>query len=251
MNKTDHKEFYNSASEFYDDMVSFTSSVESRIKWFEPLLNDKMKKAADLGCGSGSDTIALSKLGLEVTGFDVSEGMIEQARKNAAEYKVHPEFKVSYIENISSEYYNTFDLVTSQGNTFANIPNNKLAAIVEKIKKIIIPGGMLVLQILNYPLILETKERIINIKKAGKFTYIRFYDFYPDHLDFNILKFETEHPESRDIITTTIYPHMPLTITNHLRECGFSNIRLFGSQKLEEFEKGKSKDVIIIAESMS
>lgn len=246
---TNNKEFYNSASEFYDEMVSFSSSIENRIAWFRTLVTEKMKNAADLGCGSGLDTIALSKLGLKVTGFDVSELMIDHANKNAADNNVQAEFQVSELDKISIDYHNSFDLITSMGNTFANIEPQKLKPSFEKVYRMLVPDGIFVMQILNYELIMEQQQRIINIKKAKTNTYIRFYDFYPDHLNFNILKFVNDRPQSADILTTTIYPHLPAALTRLLRESGFGKINLFGNMKMENFDKDRSKDLILIAEA--
>lgn len=244
---TDHKDFYNSASQFYDDMVSFSSLIENRTAWYKTLITQEMKSAADIGCGSGLDTIALSGLGLKVSGFDVSELMVEHAKKNAADYKVQAEFIVSEVDKISSDYHNSFDFITSMGNTFANIEPGKLKPSLEKIRKMLFTRGIFVMQILNYDLILEQQQRIINIKKAKSNTYVRFYDFYPEHINFNILKFLNDSPQSADLLTTKIYPHSLTTITNHLHEAGFSQINTFGSLKMEHFDRKSSKDLIVIA----
>lgn len=248
MPAVDPRKFYNSASDFYDEMISFSSLINKRKEWFRTIVPKDIKKAADIGCGSGLDTIALSQLGLQVTGFDISERMITQAMKNAEANNVHPDFERSEIHRINTNYHDQFDLVTSLGNTLANVNPAKLPASLNKIKHLMTPGGIFVLQILNYQSILKHKERIVNIKTAGDNTFIRFYDFYPDHLDFNILSYETERPESRNIITTTIYPLMPSVLSRMLRETGFKKIKMFGSMKMDVFNKNESKDLIITAE---
>lgn len=245
---SDQKTFYNSASEFYDEMISFTSSLEKRREWFAGIVNPAMKKAADLGCGSGLDSIALSQIGLEVTGFDISEGMISRAKRNAELYKVNPAFMVSEIHKIDNRFHNSFDLVSSLGNTIANIEPSKMPSSLSKVNRILLPGGKFIMQILNYAAILNKRERIISINKTGRDTIIRFYDFLDDHMDFNILKFDNENPGVRSIITTTIYPYLSDTLKKLLNEAGFTNIRIFGSLKSDEFNEELSKDLFISAE---
>jgi glycine/sarcosine N-methyltransferase len=59
--------------------------------------SDKWKrgKILDLACGNGGYAIELAKQGFEVEGVDLSEAMIEAARKSAAEENVHVVFSVA------------------------------------------------------------------------------------------------------------------------------------------------------------
>ncbi len=73
--------FYNAISSFYDDMIDFNKSLEKRKLILQKFIKDDYKTAADLGCGSGLDSIALSSLGLKVTPFDPFEKMIMKPGK--------------------------------------------------------------------------------------------------------------------------------------------------------------------------
>ena len=63
--------------------------------------------AVDLGCGRGNDVIRLSEIVGEkgfVYGIDISEGMIEKARKNIAKFGVeNAEIKFADIEDLPLE----------------------------------------------------------------------------------------------------------------------------------------------------
>ncbi len=51
------------------------------------------KHILDLGCGQGHDSIRLSRMGFQVTGVDISENAIEEARGRAGTEKLKIDFK--------------------------------------------------------------------------------------------------------------------------------------------------------------
>ena len=67
MNNTLHNnEFFNLIASDYEEMVSFAQSVKKKKEAFTSIIKSSMKTAADLGCGTGADSIALASLGLKV-----------------------------------------------------------------------------------------------------------------------------------------------------------------------------------------
>lgn len=74
------KETYNKIAKEYAALNNDNQEVIHFQHKFKDLLGKG--KVYDLGCGTGRDTNALRKLGLDVTGFDYSEGMLEVARQS-------------------------------------------------------------------------------------------------------------------------------------------------------------------------
>lgn len=243
-----NEKFYDEVSIFYDEMISFNKSLENRINIFKTLLAlQNRETVADVGCGSGLDTIALSKLGYNVTGFDPSKGMIEKAKKNAAKHKVKPLFKNSGINKPGKDEYNKYDLVLSLGNAFANIDPELLSDSLKGISAILKKNGLVFIQILNYSKILKDKKVVIGLKNDGDNSIIRFYDFMEKQIGFNILKVHNINPEESSLFKTILYPYKSSELVKLLKQNGFCNIKKYGSLKLEKYEPGKSKDLIIIA----
>lgn len=60
-------------------------------------------KTIDLGCGTGNEAIYLTKRGFQVTGIDISEFAIQEAKRRAAEAGVECEFIASDVLDISLE----------------------------------------------------------------------------------------------------------------------------------------------------
>src|SRR5574342_215201 len=78
-NMSTNKNFFDSISYFYDEMIGFGISLKNRIDMYKKILSPGLNIAADFGCGTGLDSIALCKNGFKVTAFDISPGMIELA----------------------------------------------------------------------------------------------------------------------------------------------------------------------------
>lgn len=241
-------DFYNDISAFYDEMVGFSSALQRRKDLLKKFITDKTSSAADLGCGTGIDSIALSMNGLRVTGFDISEEMIKKAKSNAKKSRVKIPFIKSGIDKIPVMFYNKFDLVVSLGNSLANLDEKMLIAGVPKMHKLLKQEGLLVVQILNYTRILKDKERIVNINEGGDSIIIRFYDFLPTKLNFNILKINKNDYSKRELNTTSIYPYDKKTFLSLLKKNGFRKIKFYGSLDLKPFDKFTSNDLVIIAE---
>ena len=87
-----NKNFFNSVSEFYDEMIVFDKSLINRQNALKKFIKPGMKTAADIGCGTGLDSISLSKLGLKVTSFDISEEMIQHAKSNSGQRNLEIEY---------------------------------------------------------------------------------------------------------------------------------------------------------------
>lgn len=71
----------------------------------------------DVGTGTGYFAIILEKQGHKVTGIDLTQAMLAQARQTAAEFDVYPEFVQMDAQNLSFED-EQFDAVISRNLTW-------------------------------------------------------------------------------------------------------------------------------------
>ncbi len=240
-------EFFDELSSYYDEMIRFDDALKRRKEILKKHISIEMKNAADIGCGSGLDSISLSKNGLEVTGFDSSIQMIELAKQNAKRFDAKINFINCPAEKISSSYFNYFDLVVSLGNALANLPVHLLGKAVKKSFQMLKPSGEVLFQILNYEYLLLKKERIVNITENNHSVFIRFYDYYSGYLNFNFLTYQKDNLKKRKLITTKLYGHKFSVFEELLKESGFTSIKLYGSLNGSDFIPTESKDLIIKA----
>jgi len=248
MDSISNKNFYNDVSEYYDNMINFKQSLENKTANLKGFLSPEIKNAADIGCGSGIDSIALASLGLEVCGFDSSMMMIEKAEINAEnENKVISFYNYS-AQDIPNTFNAKFDFVCSLGNTVANIPPKDISDSIKRFAELLNNNGKVLFHILNYKKIISENERIVNINKGEQEYIIRFYDYEKDFINFNILKFDIENPKQRKLISTKVYPHTLELLLVLLKQNNFNNVEVYQDLKKTPFNSETSNDIYLFAE---
>lgn len=103
-----YKEFFEEMGIEYED-YPFTQNTENEVRWMvkEYLTNPEMR-ILDVGCGTGRHAINLATKGYKnVTGIDLSPGMISAAKKVAKEKNVSIDFRVGDARELPFE--NEFD----------------------------------------------------------------------------------------------------------------------------------------------
>jgi len=240
-------EFYNELAGDYDEMISFEKAVERKQNLLKNYIDQNTKFVADIGCGTGVDSIVFSKLGLNVDAFDSSVQMLNIAETNSKKMNSNVVIHNYQADKIPDEFNNKFDLVVSLGNTFSNIPYDIFPNSLKRYYEILKTGGRLLLQVLNYKKIIENKERIINVNESGDKIFIRFYDFYDEQIVFNILTLNKKNLAERKLFSTKIYPYFIDNFESGLTTVGFSQIKFFGDLKLSQYLESQSTNLVILA----
>ena len=238
-------DFFNQLAEYYDLMIPFAKAVERKKDILKNFITPDQKYAADFGCGTGTDSIALAKLGLNVTSFDPSSEMIEKAFANALKEKVKVDFLLSNVANTPKNFNACFDLIISLGNTFANIKKQNLFNSLKRCHEVLKKGGVLLIQILNYQKILSGKERIVNITESDAYLFIRFYDFKSGHMVFNSLKIAKAKLSDYSLISTKVYPHLKMDFEKLLSKLNFASVEFHSDLHLSAYIETSSKNMVI------
>jgi glycine/sarcosine N-methyltransferase len=242
-----NKAFYDELASDYDDMISFENAVAKKKKLLKSFLTSEMKSAADIGCGSGVDSIALTLSGLKVTAFDHSREMLKIAEANAARMNTKIELHNYSADNIPDKFNNQFDLVVSLGNTFANISIDKFIDSINTCQDLLKPKGQLLIQVLNYEKLISENQRIVNIREGKDNYFIRFYDFLDEYILFNILTFSKTDLAQYKLISTKIYPHTLENFKSGLEKAGFNTFQYYSNFELSSFNLKQSKDLVVTA----
>ena len=98
----------------------------------------------DVGCGDGRYTFLLAEHASNVTGYDISTPLIEQAKKTAEKNNAaNVSFEVQEIEAVAP--LEKFDLVSCLGVTSCIISETKFLAFIVRLKELSKKGGYLLL----------------------------------------------------------------------------------------------------------
>jgi 2-polyprenyl-3-methyl-5-hydroxy-6-metoxy-1,4-benzoquinol methylase len=100
-----------------------------------------------MGCGTGRFTVPLTAAGAEVTGFDLSEGMLEVARRKLAERGLTAELRQGDMADLPFPD-GTFDTVTSML-ALMHIPLADRQAVFSQVARVLKPGGRMLLCVKN------------------------------------------------------------------------------------------------------
>jgi len=242
-----NQNFFNSISDFYDSMINFNSALHRRIDFFSKF-NPK-GKALDLGCGTGLDSIALAKLGLNVTASDQSSGMIQKAESNARIHGVDISFIASPIEKIFLNSKDKFDFIISMGNTLANIDEYQLRLFLKNLSTFMNAGGTAVFQILNFEMLPSSGIYTIHKYEDELQIIDRFYEIESEKVWFCIESRSKKSGQSNKY-KTQIYPHIKSVWEKLIDDKKFS-IKFYGNINLEEFNSKESKDLFVILKAIA
>lgn len=239
--------FFNYTSEFYDEMINPEAVIKNKTEFYKKIITTDIKTAADIGCGTGNDSIALALNGLNVIGFDPASEMIIKAKANAEKYDLKILFSVNPVEKIPAKFFGKFDLLVSMGNSMANVSPDNIEKAITNIYNLLKSGGIFLMQILSYRAIIKYNRRLINITRSENNFYIRFYDILENSLNFNILSFNSDKLSSGKIITTVLYPYSQKFLSKAIRDAGFKKIHYYSDMDFNKYNERKSKDLIIKA----
>jgi SAM-dependent methyltransferase len=128
-----------------NDVNSRRDSIISRqVRWIHhEILKEKKSSVLDLGCGPGLYMEKLAKLGHHCTGIDISPEVIDYAKsKNFHECRYYCEDILRFTIDKS------FDFVMLNFGWFNNFTKSHGNQLLKNIKKMLKPGGFLLLEIL-------------------------------------------------------------------------------------------------------
>lgn len=131
---------YDLYADSYEKDYEYLNSFENDAV-LKALGNLKGKKVLDVGCGTGRLIRFMIESGAEVSGVDISEGMLKIARKNFPEI----EFFKTEVENLPFED-NSFDLVVA---VFVIVHLKDLNGFFSEVYRILKDGGIFILTNIN------------------------------------------------------------------------------------------------------
>jgi len=238
-----NNEFFDQLADDYDEMINFENAVDNKTKTLAKFIKPNFKFALDLGCGSGADSIVLSKLGLEVDAVDHSAGMLARAVKNSKHFNT----KINFIHSGLTDFsiaHKSFDIIVSLGNTLANLKRDELGILLKNLYPYLNNGGNIVIQIINYAKLPTTGTFILHTFENDSITITRKYNINADDIDFIIDKKDKEKNEESQMVTK-LFPHSANEFKKLADEIGFS-MKLYGNLIKAPYVMKDSPNLVVV-----
>lgn len=252
---------YESFSNDYDRFVNWDNRLAGEMPFLEGMLNGMgqngdLPRVLDAACGTGMHAVALAKLGFQMTGADLSGGMIERARANAAEAGEAVRFKTAGFGSLTETFgASSFDAILCLGNSLPHLLDQKeLTGALEDFAACLRPGGLLLIQNRNFDAVLANRDRWMepqsHQEQGREWLFLRFYDFLPTGLvDFHIVTLTRDSGATwAQVITSTLlYPLRDAELTQVLGEAGFERIARFGNLAAAAYSSQSSGNLVVAA----
>ena len=240
----------------YDLLINWEKRLLTEIPFLKNLLKDikpPINTILEVGCGTGHHAAVLhNKLEYRVTGVDIEETMIEEARRRV------PDAEMLVGDFLDPELLKerSFDSIISLGNSVGLIASNsnfeiiitRFAQFIRKSK------GVLIFQLLNTEKEREgwSPPRSV-IDERGEYVFLRGFTTTENFIHPEIITLFRLEKSADWQLTTTGRSNIPRV--NHtelsllLKRHGFNRIRVFGNYKQSAFDSSTSQDMIFVCET--
>jgi len=239
---------YDRLAQEYDRMTRFRERLQTEGVLLEPWVRDfGLTTVLDAACGTGLHSIVLAKMGVRVTGTDLSVNMLALARTHAKKQNVKVRFVRAGFGHVYRKVRGPFDAVLCLGNSLPHLRTPaELTQALRDFHHLLRPGGLLLIQLLNYERILKRKERLIGVRADKELTFVRFYDFLEEKVRFNVLTLRNNgNAIPSSLRSTELFPYRKRNLLPALKKAGFVRFGFFGSLDRKPWSSEESADLVI------
>lgn len=252
---------YDKLASIYDYFVNWDERLAYELPFLEQQLRAPGKdpsqiRVMDTACGTGHHAIALANIGFQMAGSDLYPEMVSLADANAKAAGEKVTFRTAGFGSINETFKQPgeFDAVLCLGNSLPHVASEQdLKKALQDFKDLLRPGGMLLLQMRNFDLVMGEKKRWMEPQTVKEGTtewlFIRFYDFETDgKIQFNILSLHRKPntPWHTQLTSTHLLPIFSEKLKADLTTLGFRDIRLYGNLAAAPYEPGSSGDLVLL-----
>jgi SAM-dependent methyltransferase len=198
--------------------VDLNEGYPANLKRLEIIINllkkYKPKKVVDAGCGAAMPLIKLRKLGFNVTGYDKSDNMIEEARNNLIQNRLDPKYvSKDDFEKVRTIKNNSIECIIGLG-TFYYSRDFKTTLIkqVSKLKK----NGRLIFSLRNQLFDIATMNdysidfftKFFDLESRNSKEKVKFKSFFS-----GFTKKKNENIDTKKVFSVS---HNPITIDDEI-----------------------------------
>jgi SAM-dependent methyltransferase len=205
--RKDRVEYYSKLYKKTDFSVKYPAELKRLNIIISLLKKHKPKKIVDAGCAAGIPLIKLKKLGFNITGYDRSKPMVNEAKKNLERYNLSTNLiSEGNFENPKNQKDNSVDCILGLG-TFYYSKNIKktISLQAKKLKR----NGRLIFSLRNQLFDIATMNdysvnffsKLYKITKYKKDIQVKFRNYFSSYNTRN--KLNLRNMSNKDVFSKT------------------------------------------------
>lgn len=159
---------YNEGAEMFDQEQHSDRLLQAYASFLVPILKEyNVKSVLDCACGTGAQTVSLAIEGYNITGSDISTGMLQKAKEKAIQYHVNVRLLESDFCQLEKSMDERYDAVICMTNSLSHlISEREIKRACDSIYHRLNSNGVALIELLNYDELLKTKPKWIPVKIA-------------------------------------------------------------------------------------
>lgn len=246
---------YSQFAEYYDLLELEDQTTFQIINFLHNTFQKyKISTVLDFACGTGAQTIPLTKVGYKVTACDINSKMLEMAKRKAKDLQIN-----FYQGDIRKSHISSFDAVIAIFNAIGHLSKKDFDIAVKNVSVNLKSKGIFVFDIFNLDFM--AKGGFIThefIDKAINFNGLKIVRFNKNTLNKNvgIIKISQKIYIQKGLDKLKIinekwdYQIYSLSeLTKILNKNKFKLLEVFGGPGIK-FEKNKSLSIYIVAQKL-
>ena len=210
------------------DREAFTQGTAGECDFLESEFQfDKSFRILDVGCGTGRHAIELTKRGYKVTGIDLSEAQLQEARSKANAENLRIDFRKQDARSL--DFHNEFDaaIMLCEGAFPLMETDDMNFEILKGITRALKEHGKLIFTTLNglYPLcrtMASLLKKDHDALEKTRFNLMTLRDCYD-------MEFVDDDGNTKKMTCNERY-YMPSEITWLLNSLGYDQVEIFGAK---------------------
>lgn len=249
------------ASFDYSRLISWDDRLRREWPFLEEVLRDApSNQILDLGSGTGEHARFLADKGFDVLGVDASPAMLEKARATTS--GTNPQFAEGDMRDVTRVAgERRFGGVLCVGNALPHLTGeDDVKQMAANLRKVLLPGAPVVIQILNYERYETKKERSLPLaflpdkeNPDSTIVFLRAMEFHGERRVTFMPTILTMRPDREPPMELVASQRVEIRgwrgsdLVEAFRAAGFPSTELFGSYQKAPFDAAESRDVIFVA----
>lgn len=235
--------FYERLSKYYD--VIFKTG-DAQMELIQSVV-EPGKRILDIGCGTGTYSIPLAKLGYQMVALDYDQSMVDKLRGKAEAFGLHIESFARDMMGLDDLIEDAYDGILCIGNTLPHLEDmNQVEAFLKIVNKKLSDDGVFIIQTVNYDRVYKndvTKLPLIERPENGV-VFDRSYEM----LDEGKIKFigKLSMPDGTESESSTTLLGIRLEmLETALKNAGYTDVKAYGSFKKDEWSDETFATVVV------